>query len=569
VKEKITPFRFKVSGNLIKELGEESISNPNSAVLELIKNAHDADATKVEIDIVDLNKPVDSKIVISDNGKGMNYNELENKWMNIASPHKSSVKKTKKGRIPVGAKGIGRLASESLGRRTTLYSNPENETSGYEIHFKWEDYREENVQCSDINNEAFKFKKRKSDHGTRLTVSDLRSSWNDSTKLKSLLKDIYLIHPLNSQLPDFKVIPKKSISRISLKKPTRKLINDWAVYKFKAQLLGKTDVKYTFYMGNTKKWAETVKLSDPLECGDVLFELFFFYRTAGPYNQRLRKEPSKKELSDIKNFLDEYGGIKLYRDNFRVKPYGEKGFDWLDLQAAAQNNTMCPRNNQIIGMVKISKNTNPEIIDTTTREGVIYSQEFFDLIKFIRTAITTIWIDKRSEIESEKKKARKKARKKAKIIKVADDKEAKEELIDVKGDYPQNFYSKLQDEINECYKSNYPNAAFFLCRKLVENIIFNILEKKFKNQISLWYDTNNNCHHKLSILLKNLYIKRKDFKPNTRKYITKVYPMIGLFKKEANAKAHNIFEYINNKDELKKYKIKDIIQLLVNIHQTL
>lgn len=571
-KEKITPFRFKISGNLIKELGEESISNPNVAILELIKNAYDAEAPKVEIDLIDINTS-DAKIMITDTGEGMSYDELENKWMVIASPHKSDIKKTDGGRIPVGAKGIGRLASESLGAKTVLTSYPKGETSGYEVHFDWGEYRKLNVLCDDINNEGYRFKKKRTDQGIKIEISGLRTSWNDSEKLKNLLKDIYLIHPLSVQIQDFKIVPKTGLSHITMNKPDKKFL-DMAVYKLETSLSSKDIVQYSFYVGNKKHSSKTVKLDTPLECGDVSFELYFFYKVAGPYKERIGRELTQDNLEEIKGFLEEYSGIKLYRDNFRVKPYGDKGFDWTRLDALAQDNTMCPRNDQIIGIVKIGRLTNPKIVDTTTREGIIYSSEFSDLIRFVETAITKIFIDKRSEIEFEKKKARKAATSKKKkgatpVIKVPETKAKEEDIIDVKGDYPQSFYYKLHDEINHCYGSNYPNATFFLTRKLVENLVFNILEKKFPNDVDLWYDKGISYHLPLGVLIKNLYDKRNDFKPNAGRYIEKFNTDVGTFKKEANIKAHNIFEYLENKDELKKFKISDIVQLLINIYQTL
>lgn len=568
-KQKLTPSRFNISGNLIKELGEESISNPNVAILELIKNAYDADAPKVEIDIVGMNNPSDAKIIISDTGNGMDYDDLNNKWMVIASPHKAAVKKTDNDRIPVGAKGIGRLASESLGKKTILISNPKDQTEGYEIHFDWEEYRKENVQCNDVKNDTYRFKKKKKEQGITLEIKDLRTSWNDNDKLKELLKDIFLIQPINARISGFKIVTQKAFSGIQLKKPTRKIL-EWAIYKLKANLTKKNVVNYTFYVGDKKHSTDTVKFYRSLGCGDVSFELYFFYRIPSPYKDRLNKAPSIKELEDIKTFLDEYGGVKLYRDNFRVKPYGEKGFDWIQLETQAQKDTMCPRSNMILGIVNISKITNPKIVDTTTREGVIYSSEFSDLIEFLQVAIIKIFIDKRSEIEFDKKKARKKSKKgKKKIVKVTKTKAKEEDLIDIKGVYPQNFYYKLQEEINNCYKTNYPNAAFFLCRKLVENLIFNILEKKYPNDVDLWYDKKNMFHLQLSALIKNLYAKRSDFKPNTRRYIEKFNTDVGKFRKETNKKAHNIFDYLRNKDELKKFHISDIGQLLINIYQTL
>lgn len=568
-KEKISPLRFKISANIIKEFGEESLSNPNVAIIELIKNAYDADAQKVEIDLIDINT-TDAKIVISDNGNGMSYDELENKWMVIASPHKSDIKKTDTKRIPVGAKGIGRLASESLGTKTILSSYPNSETSGYEVHFDWEEYRKPNVLCNDINNNGYRFKKKRNEQGIKIEINGLRTSWNDSEKLKNLLKDIYLIYPLSERIKNFTIIPKLGLSGIVMKKPDKKYL-DMAVYKLEAVLSGKNIVRYSFYVGNKKHSSKTVKLSTSLECGDVSFELYFFYKVAGRYKERVGKDIAPGDLEGIKSFLEEYSGIKLYRDNFRVKPYGDKGSDWVQLDALAQDNTMCPRNDQIVGIVRIGRFTNQKIVDTTTREGIIYSPEFMDLIVFIKTAIRTIFIDKRSEIEFEKKKARKTSKSKSKkvITPVQVSKADNEDIVDVKGNYPQNFYDKLQDEINQCYRSNYPNAAFFLTRKLIENLVFNILEKKFPNDIDLWYDKKISYHLPLSVLIKNLHDKKNDFKPNAVRYIEKFNTDVGTFKKEANAKAHNIFEYLRNKDELKKFKISDIVQLLINIYQTL
>lgn len=103
------PFRFQVSGNIIKKFGRESISNKNVAVIELIKNSFDSKANKVVVNFDNI-ESTDAKIMINDNGNGMNYDDIQNKWMLIATPHKS--KKIKEGdRTLVGEKGIGRLSS--------------------------------------------------------------------------------------------------------------------------------------------------------------------------------------------------------------------------------------------------------------------------------------------------------------------------------------------------------------------------------------------------------------------------------------------------------------------------
>ena len=310
-------------------------------------------------------------------------------------------------------------------------------------------------------------------------------------------------------------------------------------------------------------------------CGDASFELFFFYRKADAQKAALGVDISSQKIKETAKTLDEYYGIKIYRDGFRVKPYGEGGSDWLGLDLSFQNNTMYPRNNNVFGFVNISKIKNPKIFDTTTREGIVYSEEFLDLISFIKTSIQEIFIEFRSGIEIHKKKARKiklAKQKKKKITPVPAQQvlSSSEKLIKTLGGaYPQSFYSGLEQEINDCYEKNYPNAAFFLCRKIIENLVFNILEKKYPVDEALWYNSVTRSHHKLSLLIANLYSKKSDFRLNVQAYIEKFNSLVGVFRKESNSKAHNIFEYLQDKSELKKFKITDLVQFLLNIYHNI
>jgi hypothetical protein len=568
-KEKIIeeiPYRFKVSGNLIKKLGEESIANKNIAVLELIKNSYDAKATKVDVCLENINTK-DAKIVIIDNGEGMTNTDLENKWLNIATSNKVEKKSLNGERIPVGEKGIGRLSSESLGKETTLITKPKNESFGYKIIFDWTKYQGKNVQLNDVINTGYKIKKPKNERGTILEITDLKHNWNDATSQKSLLKDIYLLHPPINKPKNFKVATTIKIP--GLKKIDKSFLQN-AAYSIKVNLTNGNTLKYEAKAISGKNVKGTIETEKKFICGDASLELYFFYRKSEAQKAALGVDISTQKIKEITKTLDEYYGIKIYRDGFRVKPYGESGNDWLGLDLSFQNNTIYPRNNNVFGFVNISKTKNPKISDTTTREGIIYSEEFLDLISFIKTSLQEIFIEFRSEIEKHKKKARKtRQRKKKKITPVPaqPNPSSSDKLIkNLGGAYPQNFYSILEQEINDCYEKNYSNAAFFLCRKLVENLIFNILEKKYPVDEALWYSSVTRNHHKLSLLISNLYSKKQDFKVNVQTYIEKFNSLVGLFRKESNSKAHNIFEYLSDKSELKKFKINDLIQLLLNIY---
>lgn len=567
------PFRFKISGNLIKKLGEESIANKNIAILELIKNSYDAGATLVEVELKNITTSNPS-IRIADNGKGMTSTDLENKWLNIATPNKSQQVIKVGERIPVGEKGIGRLSSESLGDLTVLRTNPKNETAGFQINFDWTKYQDKNALANEIINTGFKIKKKKYDSGTELEISNLRHNWNDSDIQKNLLKDIYLLHPPNSSPKNFKI--NSSIKIPSLKKVDKKLLGA-AAYQIKVNL---TKGDTLIFEANTKNGISkkgTIKLTKKLICGDTTFELFYFYRSASALKSALNIDIDQAVIKESNLILDEYYGIKLYRDFFRVKPYGEDGNDWIGLDVNFQNNSMFPRNINVFGFISISKLNNPKITDTTTREGIVYTKEFQDLQSFVQTSIQEIFVKIRSEVESHKKKANKLKSPAAKTKTVVAVKRGPNKipttsgkLIDNLGSpYPQSFYAPLEQEINDAYSSNFPNATFFLSRKLIENLIFNILEKKYPLDINLWFNTPTNSHHKLSQLITNLYSKKSDFKPNVKIYLEKFNADIGNFRKEANLKAHNVIEYLRDKSELKKYKINDLVQLLLNIYHNM
>ncbi len=455
---------------------------------------------------------------------------------------------------------------------TTLFSFPKGKDTGYRVVFDWDKYQEENRLVNDVDNPTFEFTKKKSEHGIKLEMKKLNHDWNTQVSQESLLIDINLINPINKPIKEFKVVTKFNPA-LAVVPHVKKEFLDKAVYRLKTRLTGGNLIHYEFSSINGKKKDGNLVATRKLKCGDAVFEVYFFYKSPKYFEQAVRKEMILSESKEINKILECYSGIKLYRDNFRVKPYGDQNSDWIGLDIAAHNNSMLPRNDAIIGMVHVGKTKNPLIVDTTTREGIIYNDEFQDLIAFVQLSIQKIFADLRGEFESHKTKARKKKVKKSRkpVPVVIPGGAPMSSLVpsvfmDIGGKYPENFYNQLQEEINICYEHNHPNATFFLCRKMVENLVFNILEKKFPSRIELWYDKTNGVRLKFSKLIKNLHDERNNFgKPNIKSYIEKFNSGVGLFRQEANSKAHNIFEYLCDRNELHQFKIKDLVQLLVKI----
>lgn len=142
---KIRPY-----ARLLTMLGEQLIKNEQIALAELIKNSYDADADWVKVSFVNFGydekkkeifKTSNSKIIVEDNGSGMNLKVIEDSWMNPATPNKKTreneeIKTSpKKHRIIQGEKGIGRFAILKLGRDIKITTRPEGENSEFIIDY--------------------------------------------------------------------------------------------------------------------------------------------------------------------------------------------------------------------------------------------------------------------------------------------------------------------------------------------------------------------------------------------------------------------------------------------------
>lgn len=570
--ELLGPSRFTFNGNIISEIGEESISNPFVAIAELIKNSYDADGKQINLNFVNLGK-INPRIIISDDGIGMDSSQIKDNWLDIGSPHKKEIKRTKEHqRILVGAKGIGRFASHCLGKNMELITASRNEHFGYNLALDWGSFSKEN-KATDVDIKTGRFKKNISTKGTTIIIENLKQKWSDDERLKSLLKDIYLLTNPIDPPKNFKISPNIAKDYKNLKKLNKAFLEK-AAYHLRVKLTKDKNINFYFYKNGELIKSDKKTIRESISCGDVTFDFYFYYKQTAKWKEWLGKDISKKESSEISSMLEEYGGIKLYRDKFRVKPYGDKNSDWIGLDKWSRDNSIVPGNTQSFGVVSISKETNPLIEDVTTREGVNNNSAYFDLVKFVTTSIK-LFTDLRSGEEPGKAKGKKSKKKKrvSKSLKVETPKMeerpaavADPPFIDVIGGYPDTFYLKLKEEINNCYDKNYPNATFLLSRKLIECLIYSILEKKFPTKKELWWNPLTGYPLNLSPLITNLYQNRRRFQPNIKRYIEKINFLAEKFRDEVNKTTHNIYDYLDSRDELEQFKINEIAQLLVKIY---
>lgn len=124
----------------------------------------------------------------------------------------------------------------------------------------------------------------------------------------------------------------------------------------------------------------------PLVCGDLDFTLYYFLRDS------IHLQNERNNYRFAIRVLDQYCGVKIYRDSFRVKPYGDNGNDWLELDKEKVKDTHGYRvgNNQTIGIIQISDDKNPFLVDATNREGIIENQAYEQLKEFVLKCILMI-----------------------------------------------------------------------------------------------------------------------------------------------------------------------------------
>lgn len=215
--------------------------------------------------------------------------------------------------------------------------------------------------------------------GMILVMSGLRDEWRqrDIDKLQKELRllvapDFIDTDPFKIELlaPDFKVEEMVLVNDIL----------DLNYAKVDAEIFDNAQKSRISYIDKDgKKDFIEDEYDAPLLCGNVTAEIYFFLRdsanlSSAGYNFRFAQR-----------ILDTYCGIKIYRDNFRVKPYGDVGNDWLllDQKKVKDTHGYLVGNNQVIGVVKIKDENNPLLVDATNREGIIENEAYNQLVSFL------------------------------------------------------------------------------------------------------------------------------------------------------------------------------------------
>ncbi len=397
---------FVPKARLIQILGEYLIKDATVGLLELIKNSYDADATSVEIEMYDLNQS-DAKIIIRDNGCGMDDDTFLNKWMNPATGHKEQQKASKQrtalGRLPLGEKGVGRFATQQIGDNLRMVSKVKSSEKELVADIDWklfEDY-EKNLSEVDIEytyESATEFEENES--GTILEINNLKSNWTEagieriSNTLKRMKSPFKGANDFDVKLQffscpsEFEKYADLEITDI-LDKAHYKLFglidnNGIMEFEYESKV---PDVENAHREGEIDLKSFGLKLNEELKCGGFIVNLHH-YSKDGKLLQR---------SGIIKKDIEELSGVSVYRDGIRILPYGESGNDWLKLDNQRIQITDFIGNDTIIGMVEINQAENSSLKDKTNREGLIENEEYHQFEKLVFKTVRFLYNEKKSD----------------------------------------------------------------------------------------------------------------------------------------------------------------------------
>jgi signal transduction histidine kinase len=387
-KPKTGTVTFRPRGRLLKLIGEELISDDVVAVAELVKNSHDADALNVTISFRRTAAP-GGEIEIRDDGFGMDLDTLLGRWMQPAASSKATgdQKTTGRGRRVLGEKGVGRFAADKLAGHLELVSRCPDSPHEVRAVVDWDAFADGEKMLEDV--EA-RWEVRPAvaipAHGTCLRMTGLRTLWTErmfrrlSIRLGRLLspfreRDRFSIRIESDEFPEYSGELRSDILERS-------------PYRIEARFDGTQTV--TVVTPKVREARQRWNGQGELTCGPVRIRLYAFDLEG----EALARIGPRVE---VRAWLREWTGVSVYRDGFRVWPYGEPHDDWLRLDQRRVNNPVEHlSNNQIIGFIDISRDGNPGLLDQTNREGLVHNHAVEDLRRLVYLVLQVLEAERQS-----------------------------------------------------------------------------------------------------------------------------------------------------------------------------
>ena len=382
--------------------------------LENIDDLDEYDAALEEIDAL-------NQVTVSDTGSGMSLEQLETVFLVLGTKSRKEEVDTAfedgVSEAPyLGEKGIGRLSAMRLGDRLTVRTAREEDETFNILDIDWTDFEDPQKMIEDVTIEPrVGGEKPQPDYsGTDIRVRRLKANW-DRNRVERLAVDDFslLANPIgkpkrhriaifwNGERINFARLDKNFLSHAHAT-----LKGEYKIRDGSPELMLRMELVNLGFEHPVEHQIETLKFDDLLaalvglrqkrsrenkrdvnaaaltDVGPFNFELYWFNRAT------LRKGRSTGDYQALRKLLDQWMGVRLYRDGFRVYPYGTEDDDWLELDRTALRAKGYALNRiQFVGQVDIGRFSNPHLIDQTNREGLRHTPEEAVLKEAIQLAV--------------------------------------------------------------------------------------------------------------------------------------------------------------------------------------
>ena len=401
-----TTYKIRPAGRHLLTIGSDLIHDNHAAVVELVKNAYDADSPDVNIEFTASTDHSGYTIVISDHGHGMSREDVINKWMVPSTQDKVDKRKSPSGRTLQGSKGVGRYAASILGRDLLLETiTAEGEKTM--VYLVWSNFVESQylddveilIETAEVSEPA----------GTRLTMNGDKehlAEWDEKrfNKLRFELKKLKSPMDTSFDNDEFRIsLTIDGFPKVENIKETIApyLLFDLFDYKISGSISADGTGTLTYSSQKARNIADeefSFDFGGPTGCGKLDIDVRVYDRDSEAIDTLIGRGLTdgsgnylgKRQATQL---LREYNGIGVYRNGFRIRPLGDAGFDWMNLDnRRVQNPSLRIGSDQVIGYVQIQSEKQSRLIEKSARDGLKENTAFNQLTEVAKEAIKELEI---------------------------------------------------------------------------------------------------------------------------------------------------------------------------------
>ncbi|MFY9821123.1 MAG: sensor histidine kinase [Thermoanaerobaculia bacterium] len=368
-------LHFEASAYLQTLLGRELFRSDEFAIVELVKNAYDSGASLVRIVIQPPTSKRPAEIRVTDNGSGMSLKDFQRLFM--VAGYSERGQQVHRVRVPTGEKGVGRFAADRLGSKLEVVTRAKDDKEALRVFIDWTAFDDRNKRFGDVTAEAKRIPSPSElkPSGTALCISGVRSQWQRSNlvAVRHALEELLdPFHPPESFTIEFIVVGSPALSA-----------------EIRPPMLAGTDLEVRFAVQKNgairRKWSgESIKREEE-RATPANTE---FVQLAG-LTGRFMYFIKRPKRSDVSNLAP---GVRLYRDGFRLEPFGHRKADWLGVEEKrakrAGHAHIVP--SRLFGFVSIERHAHPDLRDTTSREALIDTPAARALLTCLRNELVRL-----------------------------------------------------------------------------------------------------------------------------------------------------------------------------------